>query len=153
LSATGVWALTRVGRQLERRRDLSGVAIDVEGRIEDQLGRHGVDGGADRHGHHPRVEVTTELPFGLEPRQQLLEDPGPGADIPTIGPNGAGKTTTVRTLGTLLAPTSGSAIVAGIPLSTESGEAIRARISIMPETPGLYLRLTVAENLECFARL
>ena len=23
----------------------------------------------------------------------------------------------------------------------------------MPESPGLYLRLTVAENLECFARL
>src|SRR5260370_20292976 len=70
-----------------------------------------------------------------------------------LGPNGAGKTTTVRTLGTLLAPTSGSATVAGIPLSTENGPSIRARISIMPESPGLYLRLTVAENLECFARL
>jgi ABC-type multidrug transport system ATPase subunit len=34
-----------------------------------------------------------------------------------LGPNGAGKTTTVRTLGTLIAPTSGSAAVAGIPLS------------------------------------
>jgi ABC-2 type transport system ATP-binding protein len=30
---------------------------------------------------------------------------------------------------------------------------IRRRISIMPETPGLYLRLSVAENLECFADL
>jgi ABC-2 type transport system ATP-binding protein len=70
-----------------------------------------------------------------------------------LGPNGAGKTTTVRTLGTLLAPTSGSATVAGIPLSAENGPAIRSRISIMPESPGLYLRLTVAENLECFAKL
>jgi ABC-2 type transport system ATP-binding protein len=70
-----------------------------------------------------------------------------------LGPNGAGKTTTVRTLGTLIAPTSGSAFVAGIPLSAENGEAIRARISVMPESPGLYLRLTVAENLECFAGL
>src|SRR5580692_3756578 len=70
-----------------------------------------------------------------------------------LGPNGAGKTTTVRTLGTLLAPTSGSATVAGIPLSAGNGQAIRSRISIMPESPGLYLRLTVAENLECFARL
>ena len=70
-----------------------------------------------------------------------------------LGPNGAGKTTTVRTLGTLIAPTSGSATIAGIPLSADSGPAIRARISIMPESPGLYLRLTVAENLECFARL
>jgi len=70
-----------------------------------------------------------------------------------LGPNGAGKTTMVRTLGTLLAPTSGSATIAGTPLSFEAGTAIRARISIMPESPGLYLRLTVAENLECFPGL
>ena len=70
-----------------------------------------------------------------------------------LGPNGAGKTTIVRTLGTLLAPTSGSATVAGIPLTAAAGAQIRARISIMPELPGLYLRLTVAENLECFAGL
>jgi ABC-2 type transport system ATP-binding protein len=70
-----------------------------------------------------------------------------------LGPNGAGKTTTVRTLGTLIAPTSGTARIAGIPLSAGNGPAIRARISIMPESPGLYLRLTVAENLECFAGL
>jgi ABC-type nitrate/sulfonate/bicarbonate transport system ATPase subunit len=30
---------------------------------------------------------------------------------------------------------------------------IRRRISIMPESPGLYLRLSVTENLECFADL
>jgi len=70
-----------------------------------------------------------------------------------LGPNGAGKTTTVRTLGTLIAPTSGSATVAGMRLSPANGPAIRARISIMPESPGLYLRLTVSENLRCFAGL
>jgi ABC-2 type transport system ATP-binding protein len=70
-----------------------------------------------------------------------------------LGPNGAGKTTTVRALGTLIAPSSGSAIVAGIPLRAKNGPAIRARIAIMPESPGLYLRLTVLENLECFAGL
>jgi ABC-2 type transport system ATP-binding protein len=70
-----------------------------------------------------------------------------------LGPNGAGKTTMVRTLGTLLSPTSGSATVAGIPLTPENGVEIRQHISIMPESPGLYLRLTVAENLECFADL
>jgi ABC-2 type transport system ATP-binding protein len=68
-----------------------------------------------------------------------------------LGPNGAGKTTTVRTLGTLIAPTPGSATVAGIPLAPENGAEIRRRISIMPEMPGLYQRLSVAENLECFA--
>jgi ABC-2 type transport system ATP-binding protein len=70
-----------------------------------------------------------------------------------LGPNGAGKTTTVRALGTLIAPTSGSATVAGIPLSPDNGVEIRQRISIMPEAPGLYLRLTVTENLEYFAGL
>lgn len=78
---------------------------------------------------------------------------GHGEVFGLLGPNGAGKTTTVRTLGTLIAPSSGSAVVAGIPLSPRNGPAIRSRISIMPESPGLYLRLTVAENLECFAGL
>ena len=70
-----------------------------------------------------------------------------------LGPNGAGKTTTVRMLGTLIAPTSGSAAVAGIPLVPANGVEIRQRIAVMPENPGLYLRLTVAENLEFFAGL
>jgi ABC-2 type transport system ATP-binding protein len=78
---------------------------------------------------------------------------GRGEVFGFLGPNGAGKTTTVRTLGTLIAPTSGSATVAGIPLTPENGVAIRQRISIMPESPGLYLRLTVKENLLCFADL
>jgi len=70
-----------------------------------------------------------------------------------LGPNGAGKTTTVRTLGTLLAPSAGSATVAGLALTADNGVEIRRRIAIMPESPGLYLRLSVAENLEYFAGL
>jgi ABC-2 type transport system ATP-binding protein len=78
---------------------------------------------------------------------------GQGEVFGFLGPNGAGKTTTVRTLATLLAPTSGTATVAGIPLSEENGVEIRRRIAVMPEAPGLYLRLSVRENLECFADL
>jgi ABC-2 type transport system ATP-binding protein len=70
-----------------------------------------------------------------------------------LGPNGAGKTTTVRTLGTLLTPSSGSATVAGLPLTPANGVEIRRRIAIMPESPGLYQRLSVLENLQCFADL
>jgi ABC-2 type transport system ATP-binding protein len=78
---------------------------------------------------------------------------GHGEVFGFLGPNGAGKTTTVRTLGTLIAPTSGSARVADIPLRPENGVEIRRRISIMPESPGLYLRLSVIENLAFFADL
>jgi ABC-2 type transport system ATP-binding protein len=80
-------------------------------------------------------------------------DIGSGEVFGFLGPNGAGKTTTVRTLSTLIAPTSGSAMVAGIPLTPANGVHIRRRIAVMPESPGLYLRLSVAENLECFADL
>ncbi|HEY3200739.1 MAG TPA: ABC transporter ATP-binding protein [Actinomycetes bacterium] len=85
--------------------------------------------------------------------QDISFEVGRGEVFGCLGPNGAGKTTTVRTLGTLIAPTSGSATVAGIPLTPENGVAIRRRISIMPESPGLYLRLSVTENLACFADL
>src|SRR6516162_4626870 len=70
-----------------------------------------------------------------------------------LGPNGAGKTTTVRMLATLIAPTSGTAVVAGVPLDPARGVELRQRIAVMTENPGLYLRLTVAENLEFFAGL
>ena len=80
-------------------------------------------------------------------------DVGYGEVFGFLGPNGAGKTTMVRTLGTLLSPTSGSAVVAGLRLSEQNGSAIRSRISLMSESPGLYLRLTVRENLQFFAGL
>ncbi len=78
---------------------------------------------------------------------------GHGEVFGFLGPNGAGKTTTVRTLGTLLQPSGGSARVAGLDLNPENGVEIRTRISIMPESPGLYVRLSVRDNLECFAGL
>jgi ABC-2 type transport system ATP-binding protein len=78
---------------------------------------------------------------------------GHGEVFGFLGPNGAGKTTMVRTLGTLLAPSAGAAVISGIPLGPDTGAEIRRRIAIMPESPGLYLRLSVAENLRCFADL
>ena len=78
---------------------------------------------------------------------------GAGEVFGFLGPNGAGKTTTVRMLASLIEPTAGSAVVAGIPLAPANGVEIRTRIAVMPENPGLYLRLSVAENLEFFAGL
>jgi len=53
----------------------------------------------------------------------------------------------------LIAPASGTARVAGLPLDSTNGVETRKRIAVMTENPGLYLRLTVAENLEFFAGL
>ena len=85
--------------------------------------------------------------------EDLSFEVGRGEVFGFLGPNGAGKSTTVRTLGTLLAPTSGSATVAGLSLAPENGVEIRRRIGIMPDSHGLYQRLSVLENLECFADL
>jgi ABC-2 type transport system ATP-binding protein len=76
---------------------------------------------------------------------------GAGEVFGFLGPNGAGKTTTVRMLAGLIEPTSGGAQVAGVPIS--AGAEVRRRIAVMTENPGLYSRLTVAENLEYFAGL
>jgi ABC-2 type transport system ATP-binding protein len=85
--------------------------------------------------------------------RDLTFEVGMGEVFGFLGPNGAGKTTTVRVLGTLIRPTSGSAVVAGVPLAEENGPELRGRIAVMPESPGLYLRLTVYDNLEYFAGL
>ena len=72
-----------------------------------------------------------------------------------LGPNGAGKTTTVRILSTLIAPTDGTAWVAGQQIGT--GEAtnalIRRSVGLLTEVPGLYERLSAEQNLRIFAGL
>ncbi|TMS00295.1 ABC transporter ATP-binding protein [Nonomuraea basaltis] len=78
---------------------------------------------------------------------------GQGEVFGLLGPNGAGKTTTVRMLTTLLRPTAGWAKVGGVEVTPENGARIRGCISVLPETPGLYARLSVEENLRFFARL
>src|SRR5881409_1925917 len=69
-----------------------------------------------------------------------------------LGPNGAGKTTTLRLLCALIAPTSGSAEIAGFRLGREDAK-IRAAVGILTEQPGLYERQSAWENLVFYATL
>jgi sodium transport system ATP-binding protein len=69
-----------------------------------------------------------------------------------LGPNGAGKTTTLRLLTGVLKPERGTVSIDGIDVHREPFAA-RARLGVVPETVGLYDRLTVREHLLYSARL
>ncbi|MFX1540986.1 MAG: ABC transporter ATP-binding protein [Promethearchaeota archaeon] len=69
-----------------------------------------------------------------------------------LGPNGAGKTTTVRILSGLMKPSSGTATVCGLPLASKRNE-IKAVTGLLPETPGLYSKLSAVEFLEFIGAL
>ena len=69
-----------------------------------------------------------------------------------LGPNGAGKTTTLRLLCALIAPSSGTAEIAGYRLGREDAK-IRASVGILTEQPGLYERQSAWQNLVFYATL
>ncbi|MEI7461059.1 MAG: ATP-binding cassette domain-containing protein [Pirellula sp.] len=69
-----------------------------------------------------------------------------------LGSNGAGKTTTIKMLTTLLPPSSGDALVAGLSIKTQS-VGVRRAIGYVPQAVSVDGSLTGYENLLIFAKL
>ena len=69
-----------------------------------------------------------------------------------LGPNGAGKTTTMRILTGFLPATSGTVTVDGYDVFEHPFE-VKKRIGYLPETPPLYLEMTVRSYLRHVGRL
>jgi sodium transport system ATP-binding protein len=77
---------------------------------------------------------------------------GRGEIYGLLGPNGAGKTTALRILSTVLAPTSGTALVNGYDVVTQPA-LVRHHIGFISANTAVYDRMTAWEMVEYFGRL
>ncbi len=69
-----------------------------------------------------------------------------------LGPNGAGKTTSLRMLYGLLDPDQGSVSIDGVdPFRDPRGA--RAKLGVLPDSKGIYPRLTARENIAYYGRI
>lgn len=75
-----------------------------------------------------------------------------GEVVGLLGPNGAGKTTLVSCLAGLRHPDGGTVVVNGVDVQEHPVEARRA-MGIAPQDLGIYLQLTVRENLRFFSKM
>jgi len=69
-----------------------------------------------------------------------------------LGPNGAGKTTTLRIIDTTMAPDAGHASVDGFDTVGQSPK-VQQKLGVLPESRGIYPRLTSRENIAYYGRL
>src|SRR5262245_35531061 len=91
---------------------------------------------------YPGVTAVDDLTFNV----------GKGEIVGFLGPNGAGKSTTMRILTCFIAPTSGSAKLAGFDVLENSME-VRRRVGYLPESNALYAEMRVEEYLLFRGRL
>src|SRR5258707_3869904 len=103
----------------------------------------------------PAVEVHglgKTYPGGVEAVKGIDFEVAPGEVFGLLGPNGAGKSTTVGMLTTTIAPTSGSARLAGFDVVTDAIAARRVS-SVVFQDPVVDRSLSGKRNLEIHARL
>ena len=92
--------------------------------------------------HFAKVTAVDALSFTVEH----------GEVFGLLGPNGAGKSTVIKMLTTLLPPTSGQAVIAGLDV-TRQATAVRRIIGYVPQALSADGSLTGYENLLIFAKL
>lgn len=103
----------------------------------------------------PALEVSDLVkvyPSGLRAVDGVSFSVQPGEVFALLGPNGAGKTTTIRTVATLLRPTSGAVRVLGQDVTADP-DAARASIGYVPQEVALDRHLTARQHLELSGRL
>ena len=69
-----------------------------------------------------------------------------------LGPNGAGKTTTLRMLYSLLPPDEGEIRIDGLD-PTRDAMAIKRTLGVVPDSRGLYTRMSARENISYYGKL
>ena len=75
-----------------------------------------------------------------------------GQCLVLLGRNGAGKTTALRCMAGVLLPSAGTVRVDGID-AAEDPAAVRAKVGLMPEVPGLYERMSARAYLDHFGAI
>src|SRR5213595_748867 len=96
--------------------------------------------------------LTKTYPGGVEAVKGIDFQVVPGEVFGLLGPNGAGKSTTIGMLTTTIAPTSGSARVAGFDVASEPLAARRVS-SVVFQDPVVDGALTGRRTLDIHARL
>jgi ABC-2 type transport system ATP-binding protein len=105
--------------------------------------------------HEPAIEVSELCKVyqgGVEAVAGISFDVARGEVFGLLGPNGAGKSTTIGMLTTTVAPTSGTAKVAGFDVATRPLDARRASAVVFQDAV-VDRSLTGQRNLEIHARM
>jgi ABC-2 type transport system ATP-binding protein len=84
--------------------------------------------------------------------EQLDLEVFPGEIFGLVGPDGAGKSTSLRMLATIMDADAGSARIAGFDAATD-GDQAKDRLAYMSQKFGLYVDLSVGENIDFYADL